>query len=142
MLGFEPIQPIARKQMKRPTFNHDLPPEFSPLNVLIVQCGRAEHRVSALRVRAVGVDREPRAVSHGDTDVPPFDHRCGSAVRTLERRSAGRRHARHRLAALGKAIVDADRARAEAHDLKQAARNHDVLEEVDHLILVGKVAVE
>ena len=42
----------------------------------------------------------------------------------------------------GNAIVETDRARTKGCDLKQAPRHHDVLEEVDHLILVGEVAVE
>src|SRR6266436_5886577 len=45
-------------------------------------------------------------------------------------------------AAAGKAIVQADRSRTESRDLKQTTRHHDVFEEVDHLILVGEVAVE
>ena len=43
---------------------------------------------------------------------------------------------------LGMPIVNADRARTEGPDLKQTTRHHDVLEKVDHLILVGEVAVE
>src|SRR5690242_13117497 len=58
------------------------------------------------------------------------------------RGSASRSHASNSLATLGETAVDTDCARAEARDLKQTARQHDVLEEVDHLILVGKVAVE
>src|SRR5260221_7928373 len=49
---------------------------------------------------------------------------------------------RNSRAARGKAIVETDRARTEGCDLKQATRHHDVLEEVDHLVLVGEVAVE
>ena len=40
------------------------------------------------------------------------------------------------------AVVDAEGPRAERSDLQQSARDHDVLEEVDHLVLVGEVAVE
>jgi hypothetical protein len=39
-------------------------------------------------------------------------------------------------------IVETNRACTEGCDLKQAARHHYVLEKVDHLILIGKVAVE
>jgi hypothetical protein len=39
-----------------------------------------------------------------------------------------------------KTIVETDCARTEGRDLKQAARHHDVLEKVDHLILVGEAA--
>jgi 2-polyprenyl-6-methoxyphenol hydroxylase-like FAD-dependent oxidoreductase len=39
-------------------------------------------------------------------------------------------------------VVEAERAGTEGRDLQQAARHHHVLEEVDHLVLVGEVAVE
>src|SRR6266702_374141 len=42
----------------------------------------------------------------------------------------------------GKSAIKADRPRTERCDLKQATRHHHVLEEMDHLIPVGKVAVE
>ena len=42
----------------------------------------------------------------------------------------------------GQAVVDTDRTRAKARDLKQSACDHDVLKEMDHLILVGEVAVK
>ena len=44
--------------------------------------------------------------------------------------------------ALGAAVVYAERPRAKRYDLEQSTGYHHVLEEVDHLILVGKVAVE
>ena len=56
--------------------------------------------------------------------------------------SAGRCGIRDRSAALRKSIIQTDCARTEGCDLKQATRHHDVLEKVDHLILVGEVAVE
>src|SRR5882762_8268551 len=42
----------------------------------------------------------------------------------------------------GKSAIKADRPRTERCDLKQATRHHHVLEEMDHLIPVGKIAVE
>src|SRR5260221_12045540 len=42
----------------------------------------------------------------------------------------------------GESAIKADRPRTERCDLKQATRHHHVLEKMDHLILVGKVAVE
>jgi hypothetical protein len=42
----------------------------------------------------------------------------------------------------GEPVVKTQRARAEGRDLKQASCHHDVLEEADHLILIGEVAVE
>jgi len=42
----------------------------------------------------------------------------------------------------GCASVDAHRARAEVDDLQQAAGEHHVLEEMDHLVLIGEVAME
>jgi hypothetical protein len=39
-------------------------------------------------------------------------------------------------------IVETNCACTEGCDLKQTAGHHDVLEEVDHLILIGEVAVE
>src|SRR5947207_2789010 len=56
--------------------------------------------------------------------------------------SAGWCGVRDRPAAPRKTIVETDRTRTESYDLKQATRHHDVLEEVDHLVLVGEVAVE
>jgi hypothetical protein len=44
--------------------------------------------------------------------------------------------------ALREAIIEAERACAKGRDLKQAARDHDVLEKVNHLILVGEVVVK
>jgi hypothetical protein len=44
--------------------------------------------------------------------------------------------------ALGSAVVHAERPRAKRDDLEQSASHHQVLEEVDHLVLIGKVAVE
>jgi hypothetical protein len=44
--------------------------------------------------------------------------------------------------ALGAAVVYAERPRAERDDLEQSTGHHHVLEEVDHLVLVGEVAVE
>jgi hypothetical protein len=38
--------------------------------------------------------------------------------------------------------VNAHRARAEIDDLQQAADDHDVLEEMDHLVLIGEIAME
>jgi hypothetical protein len=43
---------------------------------------------------------------------------------------------------LGKAVVETESARAEGRDLKQATRHHRGLEEADHLILVGEIAME
>src|SRR5260221_2507093 len=42
----------------------------------------------------------------------------------------------------GESAIKADRPRTERCDLKQATRHHHVLQEMDHLVLVGKVAVE
>jgi hypothetical protein len=44
--------------------------------------------------------------------------------------------------ASGTKVVDAERHSAKCDDLEQSAGHHHVLEEVDHLVLVGKVAVE
>src|SRR5262245_10588102 len=52
--------------------------------------------------------------------------------------SVGCRRIRNGHAAPGKAVVEADGARAERRDLKQTTSHHDVLEEVDHLVLVGE----
>src|SRR5258705_296562 len=61
---------------------------------------------------------------------------CGSENRD---ESASSRHLRNSRMVPGNAIVETDRARTKGCDLKQAPRHHDVLEEVDHLILVGEV---
>jgi hypothetical protein len=44
-------------------------------------CAALTHtaRVSGGRIRAVNVDRQSRAISHGDTDVALLDHRFVSA---------------------------------------------------------------
>ena len=42
----------------------------------------------------------------------------------------------------GKTVIEAEPARPEGRDLKQATCHHHILEEVDHLIFVGEVAVE
>jgi hypothetical protein len=39
-------------------------------------------------------------------------------------------------------IVDAERAGAECRDLQKPTRHHHVLEEVDHLVLIGEIAVK
>ena len=44
--------------------------------------------------------------------------------------------------ALAAAVIKAERTRAERDDLEQSAGHHHVLEEVDHLVLVGKITVE
>src|SRR5579859_5837291 len=44
--------------------------------------------------------------------------------------------------ALRKAAVETERAGAEGDDLEQAARHHHILQKVDHLVLVGKIAME
>lgn len=38
--------------------------------------------------------------------------------------------------------VETDRAGAEVGDVEQASHQHDVLEEVDHLVLIRKIVVE
>src|ERR1700733_15291136 len=38
--------------------------------------------------------------------------------------------------------VNAQRARAEIDDLQQAAGDHDVLEEMDHLVLIGEISMK
>ena len=44
--------------------------------------------------------------------------------------------------AFDEAAVEAERSRAESDDLQQSARHHDVLQEVDHLILIGEMGVK
>ena len=39
-------------------------------------------------------------------------------------------------------IVNAERARPERDDLEESASHHHILEKVDHLVLIGKVAVK
>lgn len=47
-----------------------------------------------------------------------------------------------RRARRGAARVEAERAGTERDDLEQSARDRDILEEMDHLVLVGEIAVE
>src|ERR1700727_1999971 len=57
-------------------------------------------------------------------------------------RLAGQPHVCGHFTAFGAEVVDAERPSPKRDDLEQPARHHHVLEEVDHLVLVGKVAVE
>ena len=41
-----------------------------------------------------------------------------------------------------RAIVETDRACSEIHNLTQSARDHEILEEVDHYGLIGEVAMK
>src|SRR5882724_429545 len=61
------------------------------LNVLIVQRGRVEHRVSAWRIRAVDINGKPRAVPHGDNDVALLDHHFSRLWRRLRSTFSDRR---------------------------------------------------
>src|SRR5947209_3418248 len=58
------------------------------LDVLVVQRRRVQHWVFAWRIRAVNVDGQPRAVPHGNVNVPFLDHRSSPPVF----RGADRRH--------------------------------------------------
>ncbi len=53
--------------------------DVGALDILIVQGGGIKHGVLARLVRSIDVYRQPRAISHGDTDVPLLDHRFVSA---------------------------------------------------------------
>src|SRR4029077_17941915 len=57
--------------------------DVGPLDVLVVQRGRVEHRVLAWCIGAIDVDRKPGTVPHGDADVPFLDHRFTRAFATL-----------------------------------------------------------
>src|ERR1700730_17467587 len=50
-----------------------------PLNVLVMQGRGIEHGVLAGCIGSIDVHRQPRAISHGDADVPLLDHRLASA---------------------------------------------------------------
>jgi hypothetical protein len=50
------------------------------LNVLVMQRRGIKHGVLARLVRSIDVHRQPRAISHGDTDIPLLDHRFVSTV--------------------------------------------------------------
>src|ERR1700731_5194801 len=56
--------------------------------------------------------------------------------------SASRCGVRDCAAIPGEAVVETECTRTESRDLEQAARDHDVLEKVNHLVLVGEVGVE
>ncbi len=49
------------------------------LNVLVMQGRRIKYGILARLIRSIDVHRQPRAISHGDTDVSFLDHRFVSA---------------------------------------------------------------
>src|SRR5579862_6908415 len=53
--------------------------DVGTLNVLIMQGRGIEYGVLAGLIRSIHVQRQPRAVSHRDTDVSLLDHRFVSA---------------------------------------------------------------
>src|SRR5882724_3264289 len=68
---------------------------------------------------------------------------CPSTSLKCERRRLPRQcHVRLRLTAFNAPIVEAECAGPECRDLEEPARDHHVLEEVDHLVLVREVVVE
>ena len=61
--------------------------DVGALKVLVVQGRRIKHGIAARLVRSIHIHRQPRAVPHGDTDVPFLDHRFFSArFRGVDRR--------------------------------------------------------
>ena len=53
--------------------------DIGPLNVLVMQGRGVKYGILARLVWSIDVHRQPRAISHGDTDVPLLDHRFVSA---------------------------------------------------------------
>jgi len=107
-------------------------------------CGPEESLTSSgLSAPKIGATTiAPLGLASGTVDVSLRRRHSCSPMAAKPSGSASRYGARNSPAILRKTIVEADCARTEGRDLEQATCHHHVLEEVDHLILVGEVAVE
>jgi hypothetical protein len=53
--------------------------DVGALNVLVMQSRGIEHGIPAGSIGSIDIYRQPRAVPHGDADVPLLDHQSVSA---------------------------------------------------------------
>src|SRR5579863_7377649 len=93
--------------------------------------------VATIVVPLANVLSAGRRTSHYDVCNPPV-----MAALLRQRSRADLSGVPDGTADLRMTIVETNCACTEGCDLKQAARHHNVLEKVDHLILIGEVAVE
>src|ERR1700730_9200312 len=80
--------------------------DVGALNVLVMQGRGVKYGILARLVRSIDVHRQPRAISHGNTDVPLLDHRSVSAHSAAFTADIPQQRARCRLIAVPAVRLD------------------------------------